>query len=137
MESCIKAVALTTFDVGPDGETVRLGVRDQAGREASLVLPTLCVNQLLLTLPRIIEAALRRSRNDDSLRLAHPLEAFTIERGERNGAGEVRYIVTLHTDEHLQVSFAATRHLLGSMAFSIAEDVLDSPVEPPQPDLNS
>ena len=137
MTKRIEAAALTTFDISSDGEAVQLNVRNTAGEDAALVLPTGCVNQLLLTLPRIIQAALRRGRNDDSLRLAHPLERFEIEVGERNVEGEVHYILTLHTDRDFHVSFAAPKNLLGRMAFSIVEEVLERPLVQNEERLNS
>jgi hypothetical protein len=135
MDTRIESVALTTFDISPDGERVQLNVRTAAGEEAALVLPTLCVNQLLMTLPRIIEAALRKRRDDGSLRLAHPMTRFSIELGDRPG-DDATYILTLHTDRDFHVSFAVRRDLLGSMAFSIVEDVLDNPAGPAHPELN-
>jgi hypothetical protein len=136
VDTRIESVALTTFEISPDGERVQLNVRTAAGADAALVLPTLCVNQLLMTLPRIIEDALRKSRNDDSLRLAHPLERFTIELGERRG-DEATYILTLHTDREFRVSFAVRPSLLGSIAFSIVEDVLQNSATGIRPELNS
>ena len=137
MPTQLEAAALTTFDVSSDGEAVRFNVRDSAGEESTLVLPTACVNQLLMTLPRIIESALRKTRHDDSLRLAHPMERFSIELGERNGAGEARYILTLHTGREFHVSFAASRDLLSSLAFCIAEDVLEQSADRAQMELSS
>lgn len=136
MNTRIDSVALTTFEISPDGERVQLNVRTAAGDEAALVLPTLCVNQLLMTLPSIIESALRKSRGNASLRLAHPLERFSIELADRKG-DEATYILTLHTERDFRVSFAVRPDLLGSIAFSIVEDVLGDPAEEARPEPNS
>ena len=136
MTSRIDSVALTTFEISPDGECVQLNVRTATGEEATLVLPTLCANQLLVTLPRIIEAALRKSRQNDSLRLAHPLERFSVEPAGGDG-GDAKYILTMHTQGDSQVSYAANRDLLGSLVFSIAENVLGNAAEEVHPQLNS
>jgi hypothetical protein len=53
------ASALTTFEVALDGSSVRLNLLDQEGRPASVTLPAQCVNQLLMTIPRMVETALR------------------------------------------------------------------------------
>jgi hypothetical protein len=124
----IESVALTTFEISPDGERVQFNVRTAAGEEAALVLPTLSVNQLLMTLPKIIEAALRQGRKHETLRLAHPLERFSIELAEANG-DDATYILTLRTKQDFHVSFAVSRDLLGSMAFSIVEDVFENSAE--------
>lgn len=137
MKNRVRAVALTTFDISQDGETVQINVRDEAGNEAALELPTLCLNQLLMTLPHIIQAALRRSRNDAGLRLAHPLERYRFEQGERNAAGEMRYILTLYTDKDFHVSFAVSQDLLASIAYSIVEDVIENPADSAAKHLHS
>jgi hypothetical protein len=136
MGTRIESTAFTTFEISPDGEHVQLNARTTSGDEAEIVLPTPCLNQLLLTLPSIIEAALRRSRNNDSLCLAHRLQQFSLELSERSVDRAV-YILTLHTDRDFRVSFAVNADLLGSMAFSMAEQVLDEPAEQARPELNS
>jgi hypothetical protein len=53
----IEASALTTFQVDPDGAHVRLHVRDRSGSPASVVLPIDCLNQLMMTLPAMVQTA--------------------------------------------------------------------------------
>jgi len=51
MPSQINAAELTTYDVDPEGQFVRLHLRDQHGAPGTLVLPTDCLTQLLMSLP--------------------------------------------------------------------------------------
>ena len=127
--SQIEAASLTTFEVDADGSSVRLYVRDRGGRPACLVLPTACVNQLLMSLPRMVQTALRNAHGDDSLRVAHPIESYRIELGEPSAAGVPQFILTLETSGGFAVSFAASGELLGGVARSIFGDVLSCPAE--------
>ncbi|HEV7714562.1 MAG TPA: hypothetical protein VGO53_03140 [Steroidobacteraceae bacterium] len=120
----IDAAALTTFDVDPDGTNVRIHVRDRSGSPASLVLPAACVNQLLMTLPRMVQTALRNSHGDDSLRLVHPLNQFRLELGEASPGGMAQFILTLETGSGFGVSFAASEELLACLARSIFGDAM-------------
>ncbi len=126
--SQIDAASLTTFDVDPDGARVRIHLRDNSGSPASLVLPTACLNQLLMSLPRMVEAALRNGHGDDSLRVVHPLDRYKIELGESTADGTQQYILTLETGGGFAVSFVASAELLASFARSIFGDVLSYPV---------
>lgn len=119
----IHASALTTFDIAPDGAKVRLHVRDGAGLPATLVLPTDCLSQLLMTLPRMVQAALRASHGDASLRLVHPLAGFRFEAGEADAAGRQQFILTLETGDGFSVAFCAPEPLLASVAQSISDDI--------------
>ena len=123
MTSQIDAVALTTFDVAPDGSQVRLHVQDRTGAPATLVLPSTCVNQLLMTLPRMVQTALRASHGDDSLRLVYPLEHFTLEMGEIDAQGERQFILTLKTGGGFSVAFSAAAQSLACLGRSIIHDV--------------
>src|SRR5262245_5420584 len=48
----IKASALTSFDVSPDGRRLRIHIEDESGEPASLELPTHCLTELKMTLPK-------------------------------------------------------------------------------------
>lgn len=121
MGNRILADGLTTFGIAPDGERVSLNVRDHDGTEAALELPTLCLNQMLMTLPRIIQTALRKARNDPSLRLVHALETYTLELGTPDAAGERRLILTLRTSGGFAVSFALTNDMVSHLAQSLVD----------------
>jgi hypothetical protein len=70
----IRAAHLTTFDIAQDGSYVRLHMQSAEGGPATVVLPLESLNQLLMTLPKMVQMALQRSHADDSLRLVHALK---------------------------------------------------------------
>jgi hypothetical protein len=127
MANQIDAAALTTFDVDPDGARVRIHVRDQRGSPASLVLPATCADQLLMSLSKIVQTALRNSHGDDSLRLVHSLDNFKLELGEADQDGVVQFILTLETGRGFGVSFTASEDALACLARSIFADVIGYP----------
>lgn len=122
----IRAQALTTFELTPDGAHVRFNVRDDEGLASALEMPASCLHQLLMTLPHIIQQALRRNRQDDSLRLVYPLGEFRLELGEVDEQGKPRYILTLQTAGPFEISFAATPAQLDSVAQSVIDQVVDA-----------
>jgi hypothetical protein len=125
--SQINAVELMTYDVDPDGQFVRLHVRDREGELATLVLPTECLTQLLMSLPGMVQKALQNRHGDDSLRLAHPLESFTVELGETSPSGTRQYILTLSTAGGFAVSFSGSSSDLASLGGAISNDVAPLP----------
>src|SRR5262245_13598569 len=101
----IKADALTTYGISPDGHRVRIQVRDAAGAPAALELPTHALSELMMTLPRMLRQALQNQYRDPSLRLVHDLGDCQVEQA----AGEDRLILTLRTPDGFEVSFVATQ----------------------------
>ena len=69
----IKGAMLTTFAVSPDGSTVSINVTDENSEPGSLVLPAECLRALIMSLPEMMQQALRRRYHDPSLRLVYPL----------------------------------------------------------------
>ena len=120
----IEVAALTTFDVDPQGKHVRMHMRDRSGSSISLVVPTECLNQLLMSVPRMIKTALRNRGGDDSLCLAHPLESYRIDLAEPDAGGAQQVILTLDTGGGFSVSFSVTTDTLVQLAQSISEDVV-------------
>src|SRR5262245_8144216 len=55
----IVAETLTTFEVDNEGMFATLHVKDGEGVPASLVLPAQCLNQLLMSIPKMIHTALK------------------------------------------------------------------------------
>ena len=81
----IEAEALTTFEVTSDGSRVRVNVQALDGSAAALVLPTTCLQQLVMTLPDMAQRALRRQDNDESLRLVFPVGHWRLEQATSPG----------------------------------------------------
>lgn len=94
--------ALTNCAVSSDGQTVVLGFKDSKGRDASLQLPLEQAGSLAMTLPSLIEHAMRRRFSDASLRYAFPLKSWRVERTSDPATG----MVTLRTTEGFSVCFS-------------------------------
>ncbi len=107
----IHANKLTTFSVAADGATVSIGVADKGGTDSALVLPTTCLQALVMTLPEMAQQALQRKHSDAQVRLVFPVETWTLE---TSGAGD-RLILTLVTADGFRASFALFLDELVSM----------------------
>src|SRR5215470_5739717 len=123
MATEIDAVALTNFEVALDGSSVRLNVRDHAGQPASLILPASCINQLLMTIPRMVETALRNSHGDDSLRFVHPIESFALELAGSDSGGQPRLILTIETGGGFKASFGAGEEVMIRLGQTLVHDI--------------
>jgi hypothetical protein len=130
LPSQINAAELTTYDVDPEGQFVRLHLRDLSGKPRTLVLPTDCLTQLLMSLPGMVQKALRNRHGDDSLRVAHPLDSFNVEAGEALASGARQYILTLCTSGGFAVSFSGSDTALASLVGAISSNVV--PLDEPQ-----
>src|SRR5262249_30793174 len=97
----IRGVQLTTFDVAPDGESVAIHLTDDQGSPSTLVLPSECLNALMMTLPDIVRRALQARYGDPSMRVVYPVGSWSLERS----AVPVTVLVTLRTPAGFSVSF--------------------------------
>jgi hypothetical protein len=77
-----------------------------------------------MSLPGMVQKALRNRHGDDSLRLAHPLDGFDVEAGEASASGKRQYILTLRTSGGFAVSFSGSDTDLASVGGAICGDVL-------------
>jgi len=108
----ILANRLTTFSVDAKGATVSIGVADERGEPGALVLPTSCLQALVMTLPEMALQALQRKRGDPQLRLVFPVENWFLETSETAD----RFILTLATADGFRASFALFLDALVEMA---------------------
>src|SRR5262245_43925640 len=100
----INGAALTTFAVSPDGSMISINVTDENSNPGSLVLPADCLRSLIMSLPEMMQQALRRRYQDPSLRLVYPLGNWSLEASTEPG----KLILTLSTGDGFAVSFAVT-----------------------------
>lgn len=114
----IEAQSLTTFEVTDDGARLHLNAEDAKGSAVSLSLPIECLSQMVMTLPRMAQAALRRQHRDDSLRIVYPASMWAIERGQ--GKAET-FILTLSTLDGFEVSFALDSAALAGLKRSMSD----------------
>lgn len=117
----IRASQLTTFDVAQDGSHACLHMQDTTGNPATVVLPLESLNQLLMSIPKMVQMALQRSHGDESLRLVHALEGFKLEFGEMH-TQPGQFILTLHTSGGFAASFSADVDNMSLLAHSILEE---------------
>ena len=108
----IRANRLTTFSVASDGATVSIGVADERGEDSALVLPTSCLQALVMTLPEMAQQALQRKYSDDQVRLVFPVENWKLETSEAAD----RLILTFATADGFRASFALFLEELVNMA---------------------
>jgi hypothetical protein len=126
MTSKIVGKILTNVDLASDGSCVRFNMTDVNDRAAALELPIECINQMLMTLPHVINRALRSRHRDNSFRLVFPLADWRLERI----SGDPRLILTLATDDGFEVSFA-----VGIVEIERMQETVSAAAEPP-PTLN-
>lgn len=98
----IKGERLTTWSVTPDGEHVRLGLVNDGGQPCAVLLPIAVLSGLMMTIPRMLQDALRAKFSDSSLRMIHELGDWRVERA----AGADASILSLATPDGFEVAFA-------------------------------
>ncbi|HWB45866.1 MAG TPA: hypothetical protein VG900_10535 [Hyphomicrobiaceae bacterium] len=101
-EGLIEAEKLTTFAISDDGARFRFNCVDAGGVPVGLCLPVEALNELIMTLPRIAQEALRRRHCDPNLRVVYPAAGWRIE---GDAALSDKSIVTLRTGDGFEVSF--------------------------------
>ncbi len=106
---------LTEFDIGNDGRSVTLHVADTNGSPIALNLQIAQLGMLAMTLPGLIDAAIRRQFGDSSCRFAYPLESWMIEQA----VDPSLVILTLKTTDGFGVSFSLPREKAEEMSQSI------------------
>jgi hypothetical protein len=111
--------ALTTFEVSSDGEYFKLNFLCQDGRHGSVSLPTECLKELVMTLPRLMTQALQAKHRDESLCVVYPVERTKILKS----ADSTAIVVTMVTHDQFEVSFAfTTEQFRGLGAFAAAAE---------------
>ena len=108
---------LTTCQIDPAGELVRLTAEGADGGPVSMVLPVDCLRSLLMTLPGLIDQALKARYRDDTLKVVYPVGAWSLQAA----AGAERLILTLATPDDFKVSFALTEGDAASLASSLGD----------------
>jgi hypothetical protein len=115
MESVAKK--LTTCQLDESGHWLRLNFDTEDGAPSALVLPIDCARALLMTLPGMIDRALKTRYRDASMRLVYPMGDWAIE----TDAKSAQRILTLATPEGFKVAFALTPESAGHLATSLGK----------------
>lgn len=107
---------LTEFDIEKDGRSVTLHVLDAKGFPVHVNLKVEQLGMLAMTLPNLIDAAIRHQYGDVSCRFTYPLESRVIEQA----VDPSLVILTLRTTDGFGVSFSLPRKKADEMSESIA-----------------
>jgi len=108
---------LTSCEVMPSGDAVRLDLLDTAGRRVSLSLPFAQAQALTMTLPRLLTFALKAQARDDSARFVFPLGSWRLE-----AAVQSTLIMTLGTPDGFEVSFSLPHEECWTLACALRAD---------------
>lgn len=112
----IDVKALTTYSVSDDGQTIVLKVEGEDGRETALRFKIGELGNLIVTLPSLIDAALKRQFRDGSFRFAYPVGSWSVEEASDPGS----LILTLRTRDGFGVSFSIERGSAEKLGNAIA-----------------
>ena len=119
MPNEIDVASLTTCEVAPEGHYVRLHFEDALGCPAALRLTSERVQQLLMTLPRLLSGALKAQHRDDSVRAVFPLGEWRLE----TAAGSKDFILTLITSDGFEVAFSLSARAIVRIRSALAEHI--------------
>jgi len=115
---------LTTCEVTSDGQIISLGFIDASGTPAAVKLPLEQVSALAMTLPTLIEKALRKQFGDDSLRYTYQLGSWSLERSAFPGTS----IVTLRATDGFGVCFSIQQQQQSELAEAFTTEPEPTPV---------
>jgi hypothetical protein len=119
----IRIEQLTSCEVGLDG-TITLGFADGDGNPAVVRLELGQAGALAMTLPKLIEEALRRQHRDQSLRYTYPLASWSLERATDQSSG----IVTLATPDGFLVRFTMQQRQQSELGEALANGLESAPM---------
>jgi hypothetical protein len=114
-KTSIEGQGLSSWAVMPGGTNIRLDLVMVNGKACSVVLPFDALSSLLVTLPRMLQAALDARCPDGSLRVTQQLASWQIERARDNTS----LILKLTTPDGFEVAFALTGKEAGSLGVAL------------------
>ena len=107
---------LTTCEISEDGKAVRLHLLDHAGSPAFVELPFDQAESVVMTLPKLLTAALRVRTGGTDLRYVFPVDQWSLELTR----GEGCLLLTLRTEDGFEVCFGIPFEMCKSMASAMA-----------------
>jgi len=102
MTDILEIAKLDACEVSGDGASIKLSVTDGQGRPLDLQVTAEQAGSLAMTLPRLVDAALKARYRDPSLRLVYPLTDYNLE----GAVGSENLILSLKTHDGFEVSFS-------------------------------
>src|SRR5690606_23181468 len=112
----IKVKKMTTYEISDNGEAVTLSLVDDNGQPTSLRFQIPELGNLSMTLPALIEGALRRRYRAGSFRFAYPMGSWSIEQALDPSS----LIVTLETSDGFGISFSMDRDRAIELSLSLS-----------------
>ena len=112
----IKVKKMTTYEISDSGEAVTLNLVDDNGQPTSLRFQIPELGNLSMTLPALIEGALRRRHRAGSFRFAYPMGSWSIEQALDPSS----LIVTLETSDGFGISFSMERDRAIELSLSLS-----------------
>jgi hypothetical protein len=94
---------LLRFEASADGTSASLIAVERHGELIALNFTVTCLSQLMLTLPKMIDAVVQQRGNHPGLRVVYPLDMLRVEL-----AGDRTRILTLSTPDGFAISFTAS-----------------------------
>jgi hypothetical protein len=116
MANEIHVASLTTCQVAADGQYIRLNFEDACGLPATLRLTSDGIQQLVMTLPRLLSRALMAKHGDRSMRAVFPLSEWRLE-----AAGHEGFILTMMTPDGFEVAFSLSPSTIAGIASALEE----------------
>jgi len=112
----IEVLALTTYEVAPDGSGIRMNMIDADGNPARMLMPVDCLRTLAVTMPKMISDTVSGGRGDPSIRIAHSVESWYLERSTQAST----VLLTMETGDRLRITFALSEADLVALADGIS-----------------
>lgn len=107
---------MTICEIEPDGNAVVFGLVDRHGVPSRVRLPIEQMGALAMTLPSLIEKALRTRYQDESLRYAYPLGSWALEQA----SDPATRMMTLRTTDGFSVCFSMPRSTSHALSEALA-----------------
>jgi hypothetical protein len=124
----VSPCTLADCSVAPDGNEVHLNLFDAQGVPVALRFSLEQIGSLAMTLPTLLERAIRARYQDDRLRYVYTLGNWTIEAASNPDV----VILNLSTKDGFSASFGVARWMLGRLAEALGEQ---QEATPPPPEL--
>jgi hypothetical protein len=116
MPNDIYVASLTTCQVAADGQYVRLNFEDVCGLPTTLRLTSAGIQQLIMTLPRLLSRALIAQHGDSFVRAVFPLSEWRLEL-----AGSKGFILTMTTPDGFEVAFSLSAQMIAGITSALEE----------------
>ena len=112
----LAAQSLTSWAVLPGGNEICLSFAASAGENHRIVLPLDALTALLMTMPRMLQAAIEERFPGVGCRVVYPLDLWRLEQAE-GGQG---FILRLATPDGFEVAFAVREENASALGTALA-----------------